>query len=115
MPDNGKWKLTGFIEALHTLKETQPTWAALGHIRAALDRWADRCAHDPYLGAYREPGFDNLWHTAVPGTLHDGHKICCVYWIWETTRTVKVDMMQPLRLPIASAPLDDGEAEAELA
>ncbi|MER7505607.1 hypothetical protein AB0L05_40615 [Nonomuraea pusilla] len=97
------------MEALHVLALTQPTWAGLGHVRTALDRWAERCACDPYLGAQREPGFDNLWYVAVPGTLHDGHMICSVYWISETTRTIKVDMMQPLRLPIASVPLAGGE------
>jgi hypothetical protein len=100
VPDNADWELAKFVERLDLWEKTEPASAALGDVRLAVTRWIMNRCSDPYEGARREPGFDNLWFTSIPGTLHDGQVVCCSYWIEETTRTIRCDLISTLNWPV---------------
>ncbi|NUW31468.1 hypothetical protein HTZ77_08525 [Nonomuraea sp. SMC257] len=100
MPDRADWELAEFVERLDLWEKTEPASAALADVCLAVTRWIMNRCEDPYRGAERQDDFDNLWFAAIPGTLHDGQVVCCSYWIEETTRTVRCDLISTLTWPV---------------
>ncbi|TDD17857.1 hypothetical protein E1294_26530 [Nonomuraea diastatica] len=98
MHDNAGWKLEGFIERLNLWEETEPSSAALGDVCLAVTRWIMNRYEDPYEGARRES--NNLWFAAIPGTCHGWQVVCCSYWIEESTRTVRCNLISTLSRPV---------------
>jgi hypothetical protein len=100
VPESTAYKLGNLRTALDIWELNEPASAAIEHIRVAVVDWALDRHTDPYQGARRVEGIDNLWFSKIPKTLHDRQVVVCQFWIEETTRTVRFDMFQTLSLPI---------------
>lgn len=68
-------------------------------LRLAVRAWLLSRLEDPYLGMKREPGFDNLWSCAIPGTRRDWTAVACSYFIFESTGTVRCNSLVTLSWP----------------
>jgi hypothetical protein len=63
--------------------------------------WIMSRAEDPYQGVQRERGFENLWWGVIPNTDDDAGKVVvCTYWVNESSRTVRCDMLALLNRPV---------------
>lgn len=81
------------------------SWAAQEHpdetLRFQALLWTFTRYDDPYQGASRAEGFDNLWFAKVPGTLRDGRMLTCSYYIYEREHRVQYDSWAVLSVPFA--------------
>jgi hypothetical protein len=61
------WALAAFLHHLDTwIKQEQPS----DDLRLLVMSWIMTRSDNPYQGVQREPGFDNLWFGAIPGSIH---------------------------------------------
>lgn len=92
------WTIEHFVDRLDA-------WVALEQptdgLRQLVTTWIFSRVEDPYEGVRREPGFDNLWYGAVPGSAHGAEQIVGrSYWIDERRRLVQTDSFASLSRPI---------------
>ena len=99
MPEQAKYKLEGLLEALEIWERNNPVSGVLKTVHAAIMDWALDRHTAPYQGAKRVFEAANLWRSRIPRTLHDGHVVFCMFWVEETTRTVRFDSFTTLALP----------------
>jgi hypothetical protein len=93
------------VWTLHNFEVCLDAWIELERpsddLRLLVTSWVLTRFDDSYVGVRREPGFDNLWFGAVPGSVHDeGRVAVCSYWVHELQRTVRCDSVATLNLPI---------------
>lgn len=98
--DGAGWSLENFTECLEIWEKNEPSSAVHNDLRLIVIDWIMGRHSDPYKGVRREPGFDNLWFSSIPNTQHDGQVVCCAYWIFEATHTVKCDSIGTLSMPV---------------
>ena len=55
---------------------------------------------DPFQGAERVDGFEDLWFAVVPDSDDDGRVVTCTYWIYLPQRIVQCSYFGTLSLPI---------------
>lgn len=97
-PRAGDWKLVGFAERLDLWEKNEET---PGDLMLIVADWITNLATDPYKGARREAGHDNLWFAPIPNTRHgDGLIACCSYWIFEASHEVRCDLVSSLHWPV---------------
>jgi len=90
--------LERFLERLDAWaeQETPPV-----DLRVLVTSWIMTRYDNPYQGAQRAEGFENLWFGAVPNTDDGlGHVVVCSYWIEETRHAVCCDSFATLNLPL---------------
>jgi hypothetical protein len=64
--------------------------------------WLHDMQADPYKGARRADGHDNLWFTPIPRAyMPDGTQVTCSYWIEVMPRIVRCDSIICLSPPFA--------------
>jgi hypothetical protein len=92
------WTLAAFLHHLDMwTKQEQPS----DDLRLRVTAWIMTRYDNPYQGVQREPGFDNLWFGAIPGSIHSSDRVvACSYWIYESTRTVSCNSISTLSLPL---------------
>jgi hypothetical protein len=93
-----RWTLSNFIDGLDR-------WIALENpdddLRVHVTAWVLTRSDDPYQGVRREPGFDNLWYGAIPGSIHPPSSlVVCSYWIEEAHHSVRCESFATLSMPI---------------
>lgn len=91
------YELRGFLEAHEDWVTREDPSTDLSYL---VLEWVFSRAEDPYQGARREPGFDNLWLAPVPRTRHDGRIVVCSFWIEEQAGAVRCDIIASLSPPI---------------
>lgn len=92
------WTLVGFLERFELWEKHEKT---PGDLSLIVADWILSRHTDPYRGARREPGFDNLWFAPIPNTLHgDGLVVACSYWIIERNSEVRCNLFGSLHWPI---------------
>lgn len=92
------WRLEGFLERFDLWAEQEQPSEDLRYI---VTEWILTRAIDPYQGARREQGFDNLWFGRIPNSHDgDGHVVVCSYLVYESTRTVSCDLFASLSPPV---------------
>lgn len=97
--------------------DTPPSWT-LDRFLAELDSWIEREGPnidlrlvvtawilsrtvDPFGGARREPGFDNLWSAVVPDSGDGaGQVVACSYWVEVGRHVVRCNSFALLSWPI---------------
>jgi hypothetical protein len=97
VPDQQPWQLENFLERLDD-------WIAregpAHDLVLVVTAWLLSRMEDPYQGARREAGFDNLWFGVIPNSGdHAGHVVGCSYWIFESRRAVRCDNFGLLNWP----------------
>jgi hypothetical protein len=51
---------------------------------------------DPFEGAERVDGFEDLWFAAVPNSHDGGHVVTCTYWIYAAPAHRPVQLLRDL-------------------
>lgn len=98
MPSSGAWVLQEFIPRLDSwIAQESPAES----LRFQALAWIFTRYDDPYRGASRAEGFDNLWFAKVPETLSDGRMLTCSYFIFERERRVLCDTFAVLSVPFS--------------
>lgn len=96
-PHSGDWDLAGFTDRLDKWQFVEQPPQDLSMLVTA---WVFSRYDDPYRGARREPGFENLWSSVVPdsddGT---GQVVVASFWIYESVHLVMCDGIATLSLP----------------
>jgi hypothetical protein len=91
------WSLVDFEVRVEEWIENEDPDADL---RNVVINWILSRIEDPYADARREPGFENLWYSVIPGSIHPGPMVVvCSYFVLETTRTVRCDQIASLAYP----------------
>lgn len=88
--------LVGFLEAHDDWVEREQPSTDLSFL---VLEWFMSRVDDPYRGARRAAGFDNLWYVAIPRTGHQGQVVVCSFWIEERDQVVRCDNITSLSPP----------------
>jgi hypothetical protein len=91
------WNLVSFAERYEDwIKRESP----VQDLRIRVGVWIFTRADDPYQGARRADGFENLWFMPIPeaqdGT---GAVVTCSYWIEESRSIVRCNSFAALSPP----------------
>jgi hypothetical protein len=98
LPDPSPWVLDEFVPRLDSwIAQDNPDQT----LRVQAYQWIFTRYDDPYQGAERAEGFDNLWFVQVPGTQRGDRILTCSFWIHERERRVECDSFAVLSLPFA--------------
>lgn len=98
MADRGDWRIDGFLERVEIWGDEQ---AASIDLRIVVTEWVFSRYDDPYAGARREEGFENLWYVVVPNSAHgNGDVVICSFWIDEEARVVRCDNVATVGWPV---------------
>jgi hypothetical protein len=91
------WKLVAFSERFEDwVTREAPSQDLLIHVGS----WIFGRADDPYEGAKRAAGFENLWFIPIPGAYDKaGAIVTCSYWIEETNNIVRCNSIAALNPP----------------
>lgn len=93
-----RWRLDRFGEELDSwIQREEPG----GDLRLLVTAWIMSRADNPYRGAMRASGFENLWQAVVPNSDDGaGHVVACSYWIYESESSVRCNSFATLGLPL---------------
>ncbi len=69
-------------------------------LRYIVLNWVFSRAENPFAGARRAEGFENLWFTVIPGSHNkSGAMVTCSYWIEVADHVVLCDIFGTLSPP----------------
>jgi hypothetical protein len=92
------WRLERFLTEFDLWTEREHPGDDL---RVIVTEWVVGRQDDPYRGVRREPGFENLWFGAVPGSDDGaGRVVVCSYWIVEAQHLLRCNSFATLGLPL---------------
>lgn len=94
--EQGRWQLYGFLERFDIWVQVELPPA---EVELAVMLWLHGLIDDPYPGARRVEGFENLWDCPVPGTLVDGSAVLASFFVRETGSSIRCNDIATLSWP----------------